>query len=52
MEPLGSAELLADDRELAQRRVEDLLLERAIPLQDEPEDRRGDRSRGKIATKA
>ena len=40
MESLRVAQLVADDRELAQRRVEDPLLQVAVVLEQEPEQRR------------
>ena len=41
LQTFGSGELVADHRELAQRGVEDLLLEVGVVLQHEAEDRRG-----------
>ena len=37
LDPLGPAELVADDRELGQRGGQDLLLEVGMPLEHEPE---------------
>ena len=41
-QPFGPAELVTDDREGAERRVEDLFLEVRVALEDEAEDGRGE----------